>query len=194
MKKIIFFVLLMNVVTTLSAQILVSGSYQLRGTASRFESTFGDEEVSNSTLVFLPRIGYAYKNFVFGVDAGFQRFSSNFETDLEYRSWIVSAYPFARVIKKTNDYLGFWAEGQVGGAVGRYRFSGSSASDSGRLYSFSTGIRPGVIFFVGKHLSFEASYGGLAFETLRIDDDERVNVFQLGLNNAAYGFGVNWLF
>jgi hypothetical protein len=61
-------------------------------------------------------------------------------------------------------------------------------------YGFDFIVRPGVIFFLNKHLSLEASYGGISFETLRINEGERVNAFQAGLNNAAYGLGVNWLF
>jgi hypothetical protein len=185
MKKLFLGLLLLaGILNTTQAQVILSGSYGFD-----FIQSEGDSE---SSFRLIPRIGYAKGNWVGGLDVGFVRTKTIDDATVR----VTQVGPFLRYIKKTNDFMGIWGEAQVGGAFGR---TTENDVELGRSTTFSSSIRPGVIFFFGQHLSFEASFGSVGFSTTNYnpaasDDNSRISEFGLNLGGSNILLGVNYMF
>lgn len=162
----------------------------------------------------MPRLAYASGNLWYGLDAGVTLINEKDDfggTPDEYKTTIASVSPFIRYTKRPVDNFGIWIEGQAGAS-----FGGEKDNDGNKTaeYSgFNVGARPGVIFFIGDHLSFEASFGRLGYTSFTVtnpnESREKETISQAGLmlnSNSlildetalsisnAFQFGVNWLF
>lgn len=218
MKHIVSIALLMTIFTSAQAQFLLGGQFSINTSSSKFK--FGDTETEGAkftSITILPRLAYTGDDFWFGIDAGITNIKSespNFPsgTDVE-KSTVFSVAPFARYIKKPVDNLGIWVEGQAGVSFGA---SEDNGRDDEGYFNITAGIRPGIILFIGNHLSFEASFGSLAFSSTKITDKanpdpestETYNAFGLNVNQnldlgdafftpaflGNFNFGVNWMF
>ena len=218
MKKHLAFALFMGAATFLQAQFLVSG--QLGFASNKFKDQSGNstEESTLTTTTFIPRLGYAFGNMVAGVDVGFTSSVSkepNFPSGTdEDKVSLTNVGGFLRFIKKPTDYMGIWGELQAGAGFGK---STNNGQDDEKYSSVSAGIRPGVIFFIGNHLSFEASFGRLGFNSTTVKDasaansDDKVTLSNFGVSlnsnnyqlnfinedftiSGGFNFAVNWMF
>jgi len=208
----------MSAATILQAQFLVGG--QLGFNSSKFKEQDGNstEESTLTTTTVIPRLGFAFGNMWAGLDVGITSavskeptFSGGTDED---KATSTNIGGFLRFIKKPTDNMGIWAEVQAGAGFGK---STNNGQDDAKFTSVSAGIRPGVLFFIGEHLSFEASFGRLGFNSTTIKDastansDYKVtnsnvglslnsNNYQLNFINedfnitGGFNFAVNWMF
>ncbi|MFN0215966.1 MAG: hypothetical protein ACKVT2_17030 [Saprospiraceae bacterium] len=199
-----------------NAQFLVGGNV---GFSSMKETEeFGtDKEESKTTFVtVIPRLGYVFGNKWAGIDVGMTSVKSEFPDfqggTTEDKLNLISISPFFRCIKKPTDNMGIWLEAQAGAAFGKDEEDGREENKYSIIHA---GIRPGVIFYVGNNLTFEASFGRLGFNQTTVKDADNsdskttTSRFGLDLNNnnfnigilgeslsitSGFLFGVNWTF
>lgn len=215
MKNLITFctLFLFGLSTQLNAQFLVGGNIGFN-TSKNTSERGSDESESKSTIIsVIPRLGYVFGDNWAGLDAGVMNMKSESPgfpsgTD-ENTANLISITPFFRHIQKPTENFGIWIEAQAGAAFGKTQNNGE---DDAKISAFGAGIRPGVIFFIGEHLSFEASFGRLGFNQTTVTDandsdiKDTTSEFGLSLNNNGIGisplgvissgftFGVNWMF
>jgi hypothetical protein len=205
--------LLFGLSTQLNAQFLLGGNIGFSSAKSTTEFGGNESESKSTSITVIPRLGYVFGDNWAGLDAGIinmksesPRFPSG--TD-ENTANLISISPFFRHIQKPTENFGIWIEAQAGAAFGKSQDNGE---DDEKISAFGVGIRPGVIFFIGEHLSFEASFGRLGFNQTTFTDandsdiKETTSEFGLSLNNNGIGisplgvisngftFGVNWMF
>lgn len=192
-KKTWLLVLFMAVAISAQTQVWLSGSvFHEKGDLG----TFGDITIKSNTLL-IPRIGYSFNNWIIGIEGGITRgkFSSD---ETSSKGWTMGV--FARRLKRFNNYFGFWGEVQV-----KYDDSGIKSSFSQLdTYTQQVSFRPGILFFLNKHLSMEASFGNVGMLRSRIkanyinfprgDFEWDIDRYGLNLNGQNARFGVNWLF
>lgn len=216
-KQLITLALFLGSITVTQAQVFLSGQFGFN--TAKFKDQIGSstEESTLTTTTVIPRLGFAFGNMIAGIDAGFTSTVSKeptFSGTDEDKASSTNIGGFLRFIKKPNDYMGIWAELQAGAGFGK---STNNGQDDEKFSSFSAGVRPGVIFYVGDHLSFEASFGRLGFSSTTVKDasntnsDDKVTYSNFGLslnsNNyqlnflnedfsitGGFNFAVNWLF
>lgn len=213
MKKLLLLVLFGAFATAVSAQFLIGGHFNITSFKDEEKTDVSIRESNTTRLTLLPRLAYASGNLWYGVDAGVNTVKSKYTQGIitsETRTAITTIAPFIRYIKRPVANFGLWIEGQAGASFGNEK--------TGRIktieYSgFNVGLRPGVIFFIGSHLSFEASFGSLGYSSLTItkpsSTQQKDTFTQLGLilngnalspDNTIAGFssgflfGANWLF
>lgn len=180
------------------------------------EEVGGDEtEATTTDFTISPRLGYVFNDFWAGVDVSFngtKTEETQFPGTDHYvtKTNLTSISPFFRYTKNPIQNMGIWIEAQAGASFGKNSVEGVTQ----RNYNgFNAGLRPGVIFYVGNRLSFEASFGRLGYSQFTVKDDqnprdkETISRFGFGLNNNNIGidisntsivsgflFGVNWKF
>lgn len=200
------------------AQWILGGNFALTSQKSRFEAGNSAQETTLVGISILPRLSYSLKETQWlGLETGListytdrPNFSGG-NTDESQHLFSIS--PFYRHIFKPAEFMGIWLEAQAGGGLGYSKVNGEK-DDS--YASLAAGIRPGILFFVGKHLSFEASFGRLGYSLVRVKDaggsNDTQTYSELGfsfnsINNPAnqllldrpqavggFQFGVNWQF
>lgn len=214
MKKITLLALFCALTTCLSAQFLLGGQLNFSSIKSKEDGGGDDDESSTTLITVMPRLAYASGNLWYGLDAGVSLINEKDEflnETNESKTTIANIAPFIRYTKRPVDDLGIWIEGQAGASFGSRK---NDAGDKVAKYTgFNIGLRPGVIFFIGEHLSFEASFGRLGFTSFTTenpnDSDDKETLTQVGLilnGNSilldetaltisnGFQFGVNWLF
>jgi len=195
--------------TKVSAQFIVGGNLGFSAQTDTREFGGNKSEDKTTTITVIPRLAYSFGNNWAGLDVGITNTKYAPDDDPETTSNLISVSPFFRHIQKPTENFGIWIEGQVGATFGKSQYDGE---DDDELFSFGAGIRPGVIFFIGNHLSFEASFGRLGYTKTTItnandsDYKDSSSEFGLSLNNNGIGisslgvisngflFGVNWAF
>lgn len=219
MQKIITLTALffMSFATFIQAQFLLGGNIGFSAQKATDEFGGDKEETKVASITFIPRLAYRIENNWVGVDAGITSIKLD-EPDFgggrsESRLNLVSVSPFFRMIKKPTDNFGIWLEAQAGVGFGKSTFEGE---DEEKYALINAGLRPGVIFFIGNNLSFEASFGRFGFSRTTVEDaqdsdDRQTNSdfgFSLNNNSLVLGsflgdgitltngflFGVNWAF
>ncbi len=198
-----------------SAQFLLGGQFNVSVLKDKDENAGGDDQESTTTFVMLiPRLAYVAGNTWYGIDAGVSLVNDKnnfFGTEVETKTTIATVAPFFRYMKKPSENFGLWIEGQAGASFGSEK--NDDGDKTAKYAGLNIGLRPGVIFFIGEHLSFEASFGRLGYTSLTIEDpnnsSNKETISQVGfmLNsnsvlldeltlNATSGFqfGANWLF
>lgn len=214
MKKIfnLTAILALGLITQLNAQFILGGNIGFNSQTEKAEFGSNSEESKSTTVSFMPRLTYGFGNNWAGLEAGIMTQSSEFpvfEGTREVKSNLINIAPFFRHIQKPTDNFGIWIEAQAGFGFGK---SETDGTEDGKISSFGAGVRPGVIFFIGDHLSFEASFGRLGFTQTTFSDPNNSDIketysdFGLNLNNNGIGisalgvinsgflFGVNWSF
>lgn len=211
MKKLIFLTLFCVNVSWVSAQFIVSGQFNF-GVASEKEGD-SDDRTSATLVTVQPRLAFARGKWVFGGDVGATLLARKEEFGIFERrtnTTLFTVGPFARRVWRPVDAMGVWLEGQVSATFGASEENDDKTADYFNLYA---GIRPGVIFFIGRHLSFEASYGRLGFARGTVtyptgEEKQSSSQFGLLLNDNAgtaslldgsapssgFLFGVNYQF
>lgn len=201
MKHILSFAFLMAFAFSAAAQFILGGQFGLNTTQNKIHTGSTSTETNkSSTLTILPRVAYGFGNTWAGLDVGFEyshSVSPNFPggNDITNTS-LFEVAPFVRFIKKPADNIGLWAEAQINAAFGGAEVNGRQTS---KVAQFGAGIRPGVIFFMGDHLSFEASFGRFGFLSTRNTDPDNSDNYSTNNNfglslNGTFLFGVNWAF
>jgi hypothetical protein len=213
MKNMITFcaLLLFGLTTQLNAQFILGGNIGFNSSTTTDERGGDETEFKTTTINVIPRLGYAFGDNWAGLDVGIMNIKEEASgiLDNENTANLISITPFFRHIQKPTDNFGIWIEAQAGAAFGK---SQNNGEDDEKISAFGVGIRPGVIFFIGEHLSFEASFGRLGFNQTTLTDandsdiKETTSEFGLSLNNNGIGisplgvisngftFGVNWMF
>ena len=201
MKQILLIALLTGLFGTVQAQFILGGQFGFGTTQSKSHTGSTSLETDKtSTVTILPRLAYGFSDMWAGLDAGFV-YSHSVRPNLPNSNTVVNTSlfkvsPFIRFIQKPVENIGIWEEAQISGAFGG---SETNGSQSDKVSQVAAGIRPGVIFFAGKHLSFEASFGRFGFTSTRhtnpnnSDNYDTENYFGLDLNQT-FIFGVNWAF
>lgn len=214
MKKISLLVLFATIATTVSAQFLLGGQFNISSVKDKSKGGSNDTEQTATIVMLMPRLAKVSGNMWYGIDAGLTLASNKYgygNSSSKSSTTIFNVAPFLRYIKRPVENIGIWIEGQAGHSFG------SSKNDDGektaQYTGFNVGVQPGVVFYIGNHLSFEASFGRLGYITASIADpdnsSDKTTTSQVGLilnNNAlmleetiaglsnSFQFGVNWLF
>lgn len=211
MKKFltVLTLLLLAFSTKVSAQFIVGGNLGFSAQKDTREFGGSKTEDKTTTITVIPRLAYSFGNNWAGLDVGITNAKYAPENEPENIANFITVSPFFRHIQKPTENFGIWIEGQVGATFGKNKYNGEDANE---IFSFGAGIRPGVIFFIGSHLSFEASFGRLGYSRTSVTDPndsdykDTSEEFGLSLNNNGIGisplglisngflFGVNWAF
>lgn len=219
MKKQLLVLLFAASATFAQAQFIASGQFDIASQKYKVSGSGSSEESSRTAMTLIPRLAYSFGDIWAGIDIGISNvtdkdpnFSGGTDED-KYSTFF--AGPFVRFIKRPSDRMGVWAELQAGFGSGK---STNNGQDDTKFNTLSAGIRPGVIFFISDHLSFEASYGRLGFSSVTTKDaganptdaENTFTNFGLSLNSNNYqinffneddlritggfNFAVNWMF
>lgn len=200
MKKLLLLCTGVLVAAAAHGQIFVSGLYNLSSSNYKSESPSLTQKTSETNVTFIPRFGFVFGNWIAGGDAGFSSITERSKVtpgtgDNKTVTTQTTIGPFVRYVRRPVEWLGLWGEFQTGIQFGAQRVNGDRYY---RQNGFGAGLRPGVMFFLGKHLSFEASYGNLSFVTSKAtyedDSTSRDTYGGLELNNSTFLFGANWTF
>lgn len=222
MKKILFLsaMLFLGLNNLLQAQFIIGGNIGISAQKYIQEDGGDKQEAKITNVTLIPRLGYAFGNFWAGIDVG----NTSVKVDqpdfggnqTAYKVNLTNVGPFFRYIKKPTENFGIWVEGQAGFTFGK---SEEDNLDVAKYSGINVGLRPGVIFMIGKHLTFEASFGRLGFTQTTITDandsnqKETSSEFGLSMNNNSFNlssiyfledfplvlsngflFGANWTF
>lgn len=217
MKKLIPFLLIIlgSMGFQANAQFLVGGNIGFSKYQDHDDQGTNETETTITSFTLIPRLGYAFGNSWAGLDAGFTSLKvevtgfENFNSTLN----LTTINPFYRYIQKPTDNFGIWIEGQAGATFGKDKIGDVVQNN---YFGLNFGLRPGVIFYFGKKLSFEASFGNIGFTSLTSTSEadsnnkETVTNFGFGVNNGSnilqlysgnapnytpnFQFGVNWMF
>jgi hypothetical protein len=188
-------------VTTGKAQLLLGGSYGLNYAKTNTPGATIDKETQLDYLI-VPRIGVQKGAWWFGADLGIQGASEKdrntvVNSEITSRELAFQIGPFVRYVWRPTEFMGLWMEGQINGGFGSQYSNGDKFASIG---AFNSQIRPGVLFFVGKHLIMEASFGQLGFQSSSVKLENNSNdkltesEFGFNLNPVTFQMGVNWLF
>lgn len=215
MKKIITLttLLALGMFTQANAQFILGGNIGFNSSKETDEVGSSKEEYKSTTITVMPRLAYGFGNNWAGLDVGIMTQSSEsprFPSGTnESKSNLINVAPFFRHIQKPTDNFGIWIEAQAGVGFGKSEVNGT---ETGKISAFGAGIRPGVIFFIGDHLSFEASFGRLGFNQTTFTDandsnnketysdfglnlnNNGIGISALGVINSSFLFGANWSF
>lgn len=181
--------------TMTQAQFVLGGNIGF-STDKVTDEPSGDERKS-TTINLVPRLGYIFGNNWAGIEVGINSTTSEDAAGVEEKISLTTVAPFFRHNFVNANNMGIWLEAQAGAVFGKSEYDGD---ETAKYTGFGAGLRPGVIFYVGNHLSFEASFGRLGFTQLKIadPDDSDLNTtfsdFGLELNGDTFLFGVNWSF
>jgi len=197
MKKVLTLTtLFMFAFATMSQAQLVLGGNIGFSTNTEKDKPSGDEH-KTTTLDLVPRLGYIFGNNWAGLEVGINSTNHTDASDRETKNTLTTIAPFFRHNFLNVNNMGIWLEAQAGAVFGKSEYDGT---ETAKLSGFGAGIRPGVIFYVGDHLSFEASFGRLGFSQMKSEDpdDSDISVtdtnFGLNLNGNTFLFGVNYSF
>lgn len=217
MKKLVPAAFFCALATVVHAQLILGGQLTFGFATDKSDYKFGSEDETRTTLIsVLPRLAHDVgKNLWIGGDIGITYVTTSNDAWTTYKkkkTTLISVGPFVRHIWKPVDRMGVLLEGKAGINVGD---SKEDQTQTDVFFGFDAGIRPGVIFFIGDHISFEALVGRLGFSSFRNTEldksDTKVTVNQFGftLNNNLNGlsyllddkfsfggilFGVNYRF
>jgi hypothetical protein len=218
MKKQLLLLLFTGLSLIANGQWILGGNFAITSQKSLLEAGSSDIETSLVGIVVLPRLSYSLKESQWlGLETGLiSTYSdrpgfSGSNTDEVQQLFSIS--PFYRHIFKPADILGIWIEAQGGAGFGSSRTGGEKDD---KYSTFAAGIRPGIILFIGQHLSFEASFGRLGYSYIKVKDaggsndaqsyselgfsfnsvNNPVNLLLLDRPQAIGGFyfGINWKF
>ncbi|MHC1707369.1 MAG: outer membrane beta-barrel protein [Bacteroidales bacterium] len=183
-----------------------------------FNLGFGSEKIkvgSNSTdgpksfnFGINPSAGYFISdNFMIGLGIGYDMESVKEEGNgfgPDETKLTVSAFnigPYVRYYMMPVKNAGVFVQGGIGMGFGKTKEEetdgGTTTTEEIKMSAFVVGITPGIVFFVGEKVAFEATFGGLNFvsATNKQDDgDDEVKQttsnFNLDINPGAFTFGV----
>jgi len=197
MKKILTLtaLFLFAFTTMTKAQFVLGGNIGFSSNTSKDEPS-GDERKSTS-INLVPRLGYIFGDNWAGLEVGFNSSTQEGPTGLKNTTNLTTIAPFFRHNFVNANNMGVWLEAQAGMTFGKSEFDGTETS---KFSGFGAGLRPGVIFYVTDHLSFEASFGRLAFSQLKEEDPDNSDNsttdtdFGFELNGSTFLFGVNYSF
>lgn len=196
------------------AQFLLGGQFNFSSIKDKEEGGIEDSEETITNITVMPRLAYVNSDMWYGIDGGVTLIKDKFEAggqSSETKSTLASVAPFFRWVKRPVDNLGLWVEVQAGASFGSEE--DEDGNKTAELSGFGVGVRPGVILFVGQHLSFEASFGRLGYRSVTMknpddsNDKETISQFGLMLNDnsltlndallnvsGGFTFGANWMF
>jgi hypothetical protein len=197
MKKILVItaLFLLTFITVSHAQFVIGGNIGFSANNTKAEPTGDTHKIT--TINMVPRFGYIFGDNWAGIEVGINS-STHENTDLgKDKTNLTTIAPFFRHNFINANNMGVWLEAQAGVVFGK---SDQDGTDYAKYTGFGAGIRPGVIFYVTESLSFEASFGRLAFRQMKNanPNDSSINStnseFGLNLNGDTFLFGVNYSF
>lgn len=187
----------------------ISGSTSLsfqnnENTSNQLEIT---SESDSDAFLIAPSFGYALSdNLVVGSRLQYQNVKSDGTSILPSTTSSsvatnesIGLIPYIRGYKGIGKELSLYLQGEVG----YNRFWGMDQQDNQPVRksdgnTLLIGIRPGITYFLGKKLAFEASYGflGYSFTERKIDGERysKTNNFSLNLNTSDLLFGLAYYF
>jgi len=199
--------------TQANAQFILGGNIGFNAQKETNEVGSDKEETKSTTITVVPRLAYVMGNNWVGLDVGITNNTTKFpgfnNNTIEQKTNLISVNPFFRHIQKPTENFGIWVEAQAGVGFGKAQIDGR---DTENVSVFGASLRPGVIFFIGNHLSFEASFGRLGFSQTTVTDADNsdnkditsdfglnlnnngIGINALGVINSGFLLGVNWLF
>ncbi len=196
MKKVFTLTaLLIFALATLSqAQFVIGGNIGF--STGKFKVEPSGTESKSTSINLVPRLGYIFGNNWAGLEVGINSFTLEDAAGRKNKTSLTTIAPFFRHNFVNANQMGVWLEAQAGAVFGKSEFDGT---DTEKVSGFGAGVRPGVIFYVSNKLSFEASFGNLAFSSLKSESptdssfNETSTDFGLNLNGGTFLFGVNWM-
>lgn len=194
MKKVLTLAAFYLVFITMSqAQFVLGGNIGFNSAKLTDEFAGDKSEATVTNVTLIPRLGYAFGDFWAGLDVGISNLKYE-EEDYNSKLNLVNVSPFFRYTKKPTENFGVWIEGQAGFQFGKAEDDGE---ESAKYSGINAGIRPGVIFFIGDHLSFEASFGRLGFSSTTVtdpdDSDNKTTISNVGLSLNGNGIDLTSL-
>jgi len=218
MKKIMFLMAFLGVITTANAQFVAGGS--LGFTSTKIES--GGSDQSGSSFKIMPEIGYQLDDKLtigvqVGYSSGFASFGSLTASDLksaistvagaiidiENDDMKLSGFTISPYIRYTLVELGqvnFFAEGYIGynnittdttPSVGSSGYGG----DKTTINAFELGVRPGIAVKLSDAIELNCKMGALGYMSAKEkESDLKINRFGLSFDSYNLLFGVNFHF
>jgi outer membrane autotransporter barrel domain len=155
---------------------------------------------TSSRFSFTPQLGFGLaNNWIVGVQAGFETRKETWEDntdDGEDKSSGFTVGAFARKFQPFNEYCGFFGQGSLDVAFGKYE-STTDFDGEDKLTGFSANIRPGLYFKPSSKWIVEATFGQLEYSTVRTKNDDedyenKNNFFGLSFFDGL-SFGVKFI-
>lgn len=187
-----------------SGNLYLGGSFNL-GFGSTKYKTGSNSNDGPKTFNFgiNPNCGYfVAENFMIGLGLGYDMNSTktkgigNNEDKVTVSAFNVG--PFARYYMMPVKNMGAFMQGNIAVGFGKTKteetVGGTTTSDEIKMTAFVVGVTPGLVFFVGEKVAFEASIGGLSFVTStdkQTDGDTEHKTVQ---NDFSLDFGRNFTF
>lgn len=190
MKKLSFlFALMLFIAAQAKSQFLVGGNMSITSQNHISKSAIDETKSTLTTATILPRFGFITGNNWVGFEAGVTTlklenpdFNNENSTD---KLNLISISPFYRFIKKPTENMGIWLEAQGGVSFGSEKYNDEEISE---YNGFSLGIRPGIIFYIGNHLSFEASFGRVGYNQIKVTSKANSDISE---TSSKLGFSLN---
>lgn len=218
MKKPLLLLFFTVIYLSANGQWILGGNFAITSQKSQLESGSSNVETSLTGIAVLPRLSYTITETQWlGLETGLVSTFYNRPDfnggNLDEVKQLFSLSPFYRHIFKPAEILGIWVEAQAGAGIGSSRIN-SEKDDT--FSAFTAGIRPGILIWAGKHLSFEASFGRLGYSFVKVKDaagsadTQTYSEFGFSFNSinnpinlllqespqpiGGFQFGVNWKF
>ncbi|MEM9075852.1 MAG: autotransporter outer membrane beta-barrel domain-containing protein [Bacteroidota bacterium] len=222
MKKFLFFgILLTATIGTSQVQqedkfIIPKGTWTLAGSVSfnnnnaDFTSNNGDftQDNENNSFTIAPIVGYTFRdNWIVGIIPSYTTFRTEFNSfnsdfgisTSEDKSESVTLSSFVRRYFGLNKSLALYLQGEAGYTR---TWTEGIRGDGERFTSSQEGvlasIRPGISFFVSKHLAFESSVGAISFSSFTQEPGDggetRRNNFNTNFNFSNILVGLSYFF
>jgi len=113
--------------------------------------------------------------------------------------------PFVRYYKMFSDKAGFFVQGEMAWAKNKLTYtledtqSNSEFDIEDHIKSFQAGVRPGVVFFIGKRVALESTLGFIGYSKSKTDNswvpanlDSSNKGFQFSLSPGTLNFGFRY--
>lgn len=225
MKKFLWLVALLLTTNLAFAQLsqgnlLVTGAFSISSNTSEVTNNSRVSDGPTTTdFAFVPNVSYFLtNNFSLGLEIGFNRNSttSDFTTDNGNTSVtvenVVSTFafgPFVRYYVPLGNNFYFYGQGGIQVYGGTEDETETAVTQNGNttitvinntttdLSGFSTGLKPGITYFLNNRFALDASFGLLQFATngeKRTNYERRSNQVDFNIIPNSLTFGLSYRF
>lgn len=206
MKKKIFAIaaFMLTISTMLSAQVFVSGAFNLSTTSNK--ETMGSVSVDGDKSLefnFMPKAGYFINDdFAVGLGFGFGTSKTTSPKEITYsgeeeitktNSWAIA--PFARYYFARTGELSFFGEAAFGFGGGKSEYSEGGVTEDGPKFSMiGFGIAPAISYNLSDKFAIEASFGNLGYSSYTTEETEGEDVYKQTVSGIDFSFDLTSLY
>lgn len=190
MKKKIFAIaaFMLTISTMLSAQVFVSGAFNL--STSNSKETMGSVSVDGDKTFefdFMPKVGYFMSDdFAIGLGFGLGTSKTTSPKEITYsgeeeitkqNTWAIA--PFARYYFARTGELSFFGEATFGFGGGKSEYSvGGVTEDGPKISMIGFGIAPAISYNLSERFAIEASFGSLGYSSYTTEETEGEEIYK----------------